>query len=738
VIVRSVTESNRPPAISHTPFVVVLVLALLAAFTAPGSVGEASADDDAPSIWRFDFGSETSPVADGWIQVANTTLYDEDLGYGLSQVTAERDRGGPDDVRRDFVLANGYHFWVDLPDGEYHVTIISGDEIASNNTRVTVQGEDQGQLQPRNPGEFSAHELFTEVTDGQLEFHFRDDGRANGIIVSQSFPPTGLDVLDLTLTPEPAVTLGWDASAGAESYTVYRAPDGSDSFEEVGTSTELQLTDDTVELGFTYRYSVTQTNPDGIESGRSEPLTVAVLDPSVDRAETPENLELVHVNPQRIELGWDEVEDAEYYHVYRSYSPDGPRERVATTDGTTYTHEGRTELNHYYHVLAVNIGGVSDPTDPLVTPITDRSSLPPEGDLPGCGEERADARVLRTGFSWTAKNGGTTVYDGYSMQEAMQAAVDSLTPGRTSRERVVVLNSGRMPADLAVDLPSHTEFESCGVIDVTGNESLFSYEQHVGAVRIRHAEDVSVPYLSLTGNPNFGVYVRTSSDLYFGQLDLRLRGGHGVRIDSRDDDSVREVRNVRIDEVFVSGTESHGVETYGVDGISIGTVIARDTGFAGILLNDTVNADIDLVDGIGAGTGTGYAAFRTANRNGMIDGEYPTNIRVGEVRARGGGRGIFCVSESGGIDIERVDIAQTGNNAVLIENCHNVTIASEGGVIAGPAGIRIAARSEFDNTSDVTFENFTLRNSSILESPCAVNTVVRNLTLENSQIDICE
>src|SRR5690606_38075067 len=151
--------------------------------------------------------------------------------------------------------------------------------------------------------------------------------------------------------------------------------------------------------------------------------------------------------------------------------------------------------------------------------------------------------------------------------------------------------------------------------------------------------------------------------------DLRLSSGLGIRIDNHGDRSQR-TRNVRIDNVYVSGTSTHGVETYGVDGLTIGTVTARNTGHSGLLLNDTINATVDLVDAQGAGTGTGYAAFRMANRNGRVGDSYPTNIRVGQVIARGGGRGIFCVSESGGAVIDRLDIAQTGSNSILIENCY--------------------------------------------------------------------
>ncbi|WP_017559065.1 hypothetical protein [Nocardiopsis baichengensis] len=349
-----------------------------------------------------------------------------------------------------------------------------------------------------------------------------------------------------------------------------------------------------------------------------------------------------------------------------------------------------------------------------------------------CGDGGFHAEAVRDGDTWTSRNGGDVVYQGGAMLEAMRAAVDSLDPGRTEQQGVVVRGSGSIPADASLDLPSHTSLEVCGTIDVSGTPT-----GNNAAVRIRHARDVSVPHLSVTGTPYFGVWVRTSQNVHFGQVGLHLSSGLGMRIDSRDDDSVREARDISIDDVRVSGTDNHGVETYGVDGIDIGTVTARNTGYSGLLLNDTVNASVDRVDAEGAGTGTGYAAFRMANRNGLLDGGYPANIRVGEVRARGGGRGLFCVSESGGAVIERVDIADTGSNAALIENCHNVTVGTEGGTIAGPGDIRIAARSEFANTSDVTFENLTLRDTAFNERPCAVNTVLRNITWDGSADNSC-
>ncbi|UOE21885.1 RICIN domain-containing protein [Thermobifida halotolerans] len=348
-----------------------------------------------------------------------------------------------------------------------------------------------------------------------------------------------------------------------------------------------------------------------------------------------------------------------------------------------------------------------------------------------CGSGSYHAEVTRNGGTWTARNGGSTRYTGSDMLQAMRAAVDSLTPGRTSKERVVVRGSGTVSAASSLDLPSHTVLEVCGTIDVTGSPSANN-----AVVRIRNAHNVEVPHITVTGSPYFGIFVRNASDVHFGQLDLRLSGGLGVRVDNHDNRGVR-TRNVSIDHVYVSGTGNHGVETYGVDGLDIGTVVARDTAYSGLLLNDTINATVDLVDAENAGTGTGYAAFRMANRNGRVGDGYPVNIRVGEVRARGGGRGVFCVSESGGAVIDRIDLAGTGNNAILIENCYNVTLANQSGTVRDSGEIRIAARSEFPNTADVTIQNLTVTNTAIRESPCGDNVTFRNITRNNSSYNVC-
>src|SRR5690606_2957351 len=226
---------------------------------------------------------------------------------------------------------------------------------------------------------------------------------------------------------------------------------------------------------------------------------------------------------------------------------------------------------------------------------------------------------------WTARNGSRTVYTGGDMRAAVQAGIDSLTPGRTGKERVVVRGSGSISADDRISLASYTVLDVCGTIDVTGSGS-----GDKAPVYARGVRDIEVQHLSLTGRPLYGIFMRNVENVVLGSIEMRLSGGLGIRIDNHGDRSVPS-RNISIGEVYVSGTGSHGVETYGVDGLTIDRVTARNTGESGLLLNDTRNATVGRVDADQTGTGTGYAALRFANRNGRIGDGYPTNIRVGSV-----------------------------------------------------------------------------------------------------------
>ncbi|KAK4200980.1 hypothetical protein QBC40DRAFT_306272 [Triangularia verruculosa] len=321
-----------------------------------------------------------------------------------------------------------------------------------------------------------------------------------------------------------------------------------------------------------------------------------------------------------------------------------------------------------------------------------------------CGAGSPHATVSGSGSSFRTTRGSTQLYSGSDYRAAIQAGLDGISSG----QRVAVLASGSIGAG-TITLASGKIFEGCGTINV-GNRA------GRGAIEIQNVNDVQIPFLTMTGNPYFGLRVSGTRNLKLGRLNFNLSGGLAIRFDR---DAAMNY-NVEMDTITVTGAGSHAVETWNIDGLKINSVIARNVGESGLLLQNTRNAWVGLVDGDNVATGTGYATFRMANENGKnANGNYNTNVYIDKVVSRGGGRGIFCVSRSGGVVIQSVDLSNNGNNAILIENCYNVSI--RGGTVNGGGEVRLSARSEFPNNKDIWI-TLQVNNNSVRESPCGENT----------------
>lgn len=334
-----------------------------------------------------------------------------------------------------------------------------------------------------------------------------------------------------------------------------------------------------------------------------------------------------------------------------------------------------------------------------------------------CGANSPHATVTGSSGAYVTKEGSTTVYSGSDYRAAVQAGVDTISSG----QRVAVMASGNIGAS-TITIQSGKTFEGCGMITV-GNRS------GRGAIEAINTTDVNIAFLKMSGNPYFGLRFSGTNGLKLGDIDLTLSGGLGIRFDR---DAAWNY-NVTMNDVYVSGAGSHAVETWNIDGFNITKVTARNVGESGLLIQNSRNGWVGTVDGNNVGAGTGYATFRMANTNGKTaSGGYATNIWVDNVISRGGGRGIFCVSQSGGVVIKNVDLASNGNNSVLIENCYNVSI--RGGTVNGGGEVRLAARTEFANNKDI-WMIMTVNNTSVRESPCGENT---NWTISgNASMNVC-
>lgn len=315
----------------------------------------------------------------------------------------------------------------------------------------------------------------------------------------------------------------------------------------------------------------------------------------------------------------------------------------------------------------------------------------------------SDARVYESGGTFYADNGGSTVYSGGDLIDAIQAAVDSLTSGRTSKETVLVEASGQTGSHSwdgdvkAVDLPSYTTLDVPGTITVND-----SGDDLIVPVRAEDVTDIEIPRLNVEGNPRYGMWIKSCSNVSLGDIWMSLPTAESIGLGIRIDDSGSNGRttNVSLDYAYVEECSHHAVETYGVDGLDVGEVRTQNTGGCGLLLNDTSGATIETVDAVNPDPGGGYAGFRVANGAGP-------DITVQNVTVRGGARGVFGVSGSHGFTVENVDIEETDVHGILIQDCQNASI--NGGTVRNTynEGVRIDSRSSDTHSpaSNVTIQN---------------------------------
>lgn len=351
--------------------IIVMMVSLL-----PVSKPEIYAEMD--DAYLFDFGSEDSPVAEGYEQVSNSMLYEEARGYGLDKTVDQRDRGKPDDVRRDFIIGEDYTFTLDIPNGEYFVRIIAGDEIAFNRSSFIINGQDHGNI-TSDGGEFAELTTNVTITDEKLTINIGENGRINGLEI---VPMTAIDTLTIdaiTYSPDSTVSLSWEPNSAASYYTIYRKPKNADTYEKIDETTDTSFTDTSVEIGYSYTYAVTSVHQSGIESEKSNEVTAKIVNDEVAPPQAPTGISVEDLELEKVALSWDPEENANQYYIYRaSYDPDDyPEgavtfERIGSTTKTSFTDESVLTYNHYYYqVRAINDGGVSEASEVVESPITE-------------------------------------------------------------------------------------------------------------------------------------------------------------------------------------------------------------------------------------------------------------------------------------------------------------------------------------------------------------------------------
>lgn len=289
----------------------------------------------------------------------------------------------------------------------------------------------------------------------------------------------------------------------------------------------------------------------------------------------------------------------------------------------------------------------------------------------------SSGEVTGSGGTFTAKVNGVTKYTGSDYIAAIQAAANNLTAGRTTKEWVTVKNSGSSGSSGGslkyVNLPSYTGIDFSNVtFNCNSGDAL------IVPVLADRKTNIEVKNLNVTGNPRYGIWFKGCTVMNISNITMNITIpatdlGLGIRVDN----STAATSNLTISgNINITGGDN-SIETYGVDGFSIGNVTSSNNAACGVLLNQSKNGSVGTVTGTNnstTGSVTGYATFRCANSNGP-------NVTCTKVYSRGSGRGFFSVTGSNGCTVGTVDIANTAIQGIFLQDATNTYV--NGGTVTG-------------------------------------------------------
>ncbi|HUQ89151.1 MAG TPA: fibronectin type III domain-containing protein [Vicinamibacterales bacterium] len=218
--------------------------------------------------------------------------------------------------------------------------------------------------------------------------------------------PLSLSVSAMPIAPPQAVTaaagdgrvtIKWELSTGATSYTIYRKAEGEAEFSELTTGV---MTPPFVDPGLTngtrYSYLLAATTAASHSDFSAKVSAIPVPPP-------PKSGPAVTVvaGNGKVTLSWSEVPGAPGYNIYRSTTGAFIGGPIASTNETTFKNGGlANDTTYFYTVAAKNIGG-EGPRAPAVAAVPVAAPLAPQN-------PSAIPVNKQMALSWAPSTGATT------------------------------------------------------------------------------------------------------------------------------------------------------------------------------------------------------------------------------------------------------------------------------------------------------------------------------------------
>ena len=295
----------------------------------------------------------------------------------------------------------------------------------------------------------------------------------------------------------------------------------------------------------------------------------------------------------------------------------------------------------------------------------------------------------------------STSYEG--LLDCLNVAQSLLTNGRNSKEKICVITNGstgtasqnknskvsssnrmynsvsyKISSYTIIDFLNHTIY--CDMSEsFTSNNITYNILAFIDMERGVH--DSSIRNLTFTGTPTYSIFIAQSYRIIMNNIYVGVAKGevHSAGIGIRAQSQANAIANVDLsrwshdlyfDNIRFDGTEEHGIETFNAYNIYMGTIKVTDASVGcGVLLNCSYNVWINKIIGIRCCTSATYAALRLANDCGP-------NVNVHYVYGEACGNGVFLVSSSNGITIDKINLVNTHSSAVYVGGSAGLHIKS--------------------------------------------------------------
>ena len=201
--------------------------------------------------------------------------------------------------------------------------------------------------------------------------------------------------------------------------------------------------------------------------------------------------------------------------------------------------------------------------------------------------------------------------------------------------------------------------------------------------------------LNLFGMQTYGIFMAGSSYILFKNIKMSIAQGEnrsvsiGIRVQSQDNAIAnvalsRWSHDVFFDNCSFNGLNEHGIETFNVYNIYATTINITDVGGCGVLLNCSYNVWINKIIGKRCCAQDTYASVRFANDAGP-------NINIHYVYGEACGNGVFLVSSSNDITIDKINLV----------NIHSTPI-----YLGGSAGLHVQSGKITSNGGEIKSVNY--------------------------------